>query len=303
MTAAALTDRFAVRSRAGSLAVLVVVVVAMIAVTAAARTAAAERVFADWLAAALPAAGFAVAGAALGHLLRRYPLMTRTPGAVLDLAAALIRPGSAPLSERVAGLYGAALVSPFVLAAAVVAFRGADRPILVCLWLLVAICGATGAGWAVLPALRAVASRTPVGRVRVAGVTFETGATADPLVTTTLALRAAAIGTGVAALAAGALPDAAVAWVGARPAIAAAVAVAVAVVAAPGAEAGCFAAASLAAFGPAAVVGFAATAAVCDARVLRMLQLLVGRGAGWRTAVAALPLLYAGAVWSGVLLR
>lgn len=312
MTATALVDRFAARGRGGGLVGLVTVVVIMVAVTAAAGTAAAQRVFADWLSAVLPAAGFAVAGAALGHLARRHPLLSRTPGSVLDLAgdlagAAAVTDGAEraliPSRERVAGVFGAAIVSPFVLVAAVVAFEGDDRAILVCLWLLVAICAAAGAAWAVLPALRAAPESAPVGEVRIAGTVLGAGAPPDALVVTATSLRVAAIGTGVAALAAGVLPDDAVAWVGARPAIAAALAVALAVVAAPGAEAGCFAAATLAAFGPAAVVGFATTAALWDVRLLRLLQMLVGRGSAWRTAIAAIPVLYAGAVWSGVMLR
>lgn len=318
MTASALVDRFAVSSRGSGLVGLVVVVALMVAVTATAGTAAAQRVFADWLAAVLPAAGFAVAGASLGHLVRCHPLLSRAPDSILGLAADIddgvrVTKGAGravvPSSERVAGVYGAGIVSPFVLAAAVVAFEGEDRAILACLFLLVAICAATAAGWAVLPTLRGApvrapdTARRPVGQVRVAGTVFGAGASTDALVVSTTALRVAATGTGVAALAAGVLPDAAVAWLGARPAIAAALAIAVAVVAAPGAEAGCFAAATLAAFGPAAVVGFAATAAVCDIRFLRMLQMLVGRGSAWRSAVAAVPILFAGAVWSGVMLR
>lgn len=304
MTAAGLADRFATRDRNRGMGRLVLVAVAMVAVTAAARTEVVERLFAGWLAAALPAAGFVVAGAVLGRLLGARPLLARTPASVLGLAGTAATAAS-DLADRVAGVFGAAAISPVVLAAAVVAFAGDDRPILVCCWLLTALCAAVGAGWAALPVLRQVRSRAaePVGSMWVAGTHVRTDEVPDAIAVVSIALRAAAVGTGVAVLATAVLPDSVVVWLGQRPALAAGYAVAAALVAAPGAEAGCFASAAFASLGPAAVVGFAATAAVCDVRFLRMLQMLVGRGLAWRTAVAAVPVLYAGAVWTGVMLR
>lgn len=308
MTAAALADRFASRHRNRGMGGLVLVALVIVAVSAVARTAVAARVFDAWLVAALPGVGFAVGGALVGFFLGSRPLLARTPASVLALAGTGA-PAAADLADVVAGVYGAAVVSPVVLAAAVIAFAGGDRAILVCCWLLTALCAAAGAGWSALPVLRRSRSRPrgrsaePVGTMSVAGTPVRTGEGLDAIAVVSIALRGAVVGTGVAAVATGVLSDSTVAWMGRRPAVAAAYAVAVALVAAPGAEAGCFASASFAALGPAAVVGFAATAAVCDVRFLRMLQMLVGRGLAWRTAVAAVPVLYAGAVWTGAMLR
>ncbi|MBX7161867.1 MAG: hypothetical protein K1X95_16390, partial [Acidimicrobiia bacterium] len=229
MTAPALTERFAGERTGRHLAGLVVVAVVIVSVAAAARTPVAARVFADWLAAALPAAGFAVAGAVVGHLWRSHPLLARTPESVLTLSATAewVRPG---IADRVAGLYAAAVVSPVVVAAAVVAFEGDDRPILVCAWLLTALCAAAGATWSVAPVFGRGADRAtaPVGHVRTGGTTLVAGETLDPIAPVVIALRAAALGTGVAALASGVLPDAAVAWMSGRPAAAAAYAIVIA---------------------------------------------------------------------------
>lgn len=306
MTATRLSDRFGTRTASRHLGTLVAVAVVMIATVAAARTTTAERVFAIWLAAALPAAGFAVAGAVIGRLFADRPLIARTPASIVALARAVVTgSGTHDLVDRVTTVYGAAAVAPTVVAATVVAFDGGDRAILVCCWLLTALCAAAGAAWAVLPSLTTStrSARAPVGGLHVGGSYIDTAERPDALAVVSIALRAAAVGTLIAAAAAGGPPDSAVTWVAARPPLAAAYAILVALVAAPGAEAGCFAAAAFVAFGPAAVIGFAATAAVCDARLVRTLQMLVGRGSAWRTLAAALPVLFAGAVWTGVMLR
>jgi len=297
---AALRSRYVGEDRREGIWALAAVVVLAVAAASAARSDPGRRFLSAWLSAALPASGFAVAGAMVGHVLRGYPFMLRRPASVWRLGRA-VRDGVGNQRDLLSGVFGAAAVAPTVLIAEYVSMTGADRPILLCAWLLAALVAAVSAAWSVMPSLAGAGARA-VGEVRLAGVTVTTDEEPDLLAAVSIALRGASLGTALVALVAAVPGDAAGGWLLRHPAAAALVGVFAAFLAGSGAEAGCFAAAALGVFGPAAVVGCAAAAVVCDQRLLREMQRLVGPGTAWRCALASLTVCFAAATWTGVLL-